>query len=192
METIHRKTSRKTKVPMGRRCQGRPEEDETHKMDRTSPRSPQTERNYWEGQNSNRVVARSKKKKKKMKKYFLSFFWFLLSSFLFPFNISFYVCFLVQFFSSVFLHVYLSPYFTFSFIISWLNFFLSLSYFHSSWFVVSPSHFWVQLQFILMLMLIYLLTAVGLSPGGSSTVHIYTQKIHRTTQWNTILRTEHT
>ena len=30
--------------------------------------------------------------------------------------------------------------------------------------------------------MIYLLTAVGLSPGGSSTVHIYTQIIHRTTQ----------
>ena len=30
--------------------------------------------------------------------------------------------------------------------------------------------------------LIYLLTAIGLTPGGSSTVHIYTQKIHRTTQ----------
>jgi len=44
METIHRKTSRKTQVPMGRRCQERPEEDETHKMDRTSPRSPQMER----------------------------------------------------------------------------------------------------------------------------------------------------
>ena len=29
---------------------------------------------------------------------------------------------------------------------------------------------------------IYLLTAIGLSPGGSSTVHIYTQKIHRTIQ----------
>jgi len=27
---------------------------------------------------------------------------------------------------------------------------------------------------------IYLLTAIGLSPGGSSTVHIYTQTIHRT------------
>ena len=26
------------------------------------------------------------------------------------------------------------------------------------------------------------LTAIGLSPGGSSTVHIYTQTIHRTTQ----------
>ena len=31
-------------------------------------------------------------------------------------------------------------------------------------------------------MMIYLLTAIGLSPGGSSTVHIYTQTIHRTTQ----------
>jgi hypothetical protein len=30
--------------------------------------------------------------------------------------------------------------------------------------------------------MIYLLTAFGLTPGGSSTVHIYTQTIHRTTQ----------
>ena len=30
--------------------------------------------------------------------------------------------------------------------------------------------------------MIYLLTAIGLSPGGSSTVHIYTLTIHRTTQ----------
>jgi len=29
---------------------------------------------------------------------------------------------------------------------------------------------------------IYFLTAVGLTPGGSSTVHIYTQTIHRTFQ----------
>jgi len=40
--------------------------------------------------------------------------------------------------------------------------------------------------------MIYLLTAIGLTPGGSSTVHIYTQTIHRTTQWNRIYRTEHT
>ena len=32
------------------------------------------------------------------------------------------------------------------------------------------------------LMMIYLLTAIGLSPGGRSTVHIYTQTIHRTIQ----------
>jgi len=30
--------------------------------------------------------------------------------------------------------------------------------------------------------MIYLLTAIGLTPGGSSTVHFYTQTIHRTTQ----------
>jgi len=30
--------------------------------------------------------------------------------------------------------------------------------------------------------LIYLLTAFGLTPGGSSTLHIYTQTIHGTTQ----------
>jgi len=29
--------------------------------------------------------------------------------------------------------------------------------------------------------MIYLLTAVGLTPDGSSTVHIYTQTTHRTT-----------
>jgi len=30
--------------------------------------------------------------------------------------------------------------------------------------------------------MIYLLTAIGLSPGGTSTVHIYTQTIYRTKQ----------
>jgi hypothetical protein len=30
--------------------------------------------------------------------------------------------------------------------------------------------------------MIYLLTAIGLPPGGSCTVHIYTQTIHRTSQ----------
>jgi len=30
--------------------------------------------------------------------------------------------------------------------------------------------------------MIYLLIAVGLTPGGSSTVHIYAQTMHRTTQ----------
>jgi len=33
-----------------------------------------------------------------------------------------------------------------------------------------------------LILFIYLLTAIGLSPGGSSTIHIYTQTIHRTTQ----------
>jgi len=41
--------------------------------------------------------------------------------------------------------------------------------------------------------MIYLLTAIGLTPSGSSTVHIiYTQIMHRTTQWNRIPRMEHT
>jgi hypothetical protein len=42
--------------------------------------------------------------------------------------------------------------------------------------------------------MVYLLTAVGLAPGGggSSTEHVYTQTVHRTTQWNRIPRTEHT
>ena len=35
--------------------------------------------------------------------------------------------------------------------------------------------------------LTYLLTAIGLTPGGSSTVHIYTQTIHRTTQLTTLV-----
>jgi hypothetical protein len=30
--------------------------------------------------------------------------------------------------------------------------------------------------------MIHLLTAIGLSPGGSSTVHIYTQTVHKTIQ----------
>jgi hypothetical protein len=41
--------------------------------------------------------------------------------------------------------------------------------------VISP--FWC-LEFDM----IYLLTAIGLSSSGSCTVHIYTQRIHRTTQ----------
>jgi len=37
--------------------------------------------------------------------------------------------------------------------------------------------------------LIYLLTAIGLTPGGSSTIHIYAQTIHtrRTTQLTTLV-----
>jgi hypothetical protein len=40
-------------------------------------------------------------------------------------------------------------------------------------FMVSENH---------ILDMIYLLTAIGLPPGGRSTVHIYTQTIHRTIQ----------
>jgi len=35
--------------------------------------------------------------------------------------------------------------------------------------------------------MIYLSTAIGLTPGGSSTVHIYTWTIHRTTKITTNL-----
>ena len=41
-----------------------------------------------------------------------------------------------------------------------------------------PCNFWY---------LIYLSTAIGLTPGGSSTVNIYTQTVHRTTQITTNL-----
>ena len=35
--------------------------------------------------------------------------------------------------------------------------------------------------------MMYLLTAIELTPGGSITVHIYTQIIHRTTQLTTLV-----
>jgi hypothetical protein len=35
---------------------------------------------------------------------------------------------------------------------------------------------------IIIIIIIYLLTLIGLSPGGSSTVHIYTKTMQRTTQ----------
>jgi uncharacterized integral membrane protein len=39
----------------------------------------------------------------------------------------------------------------------------------------------------LILILIYLLTAIGLTPGGNNTVHIYTETIHVTTQLTTLV-----
>jgi len=36
-------------------------------------------------------------------------------------------------------------------------------------------------------MLIYMLTAIGLTPGGSSTAHICTQTVHRATQLTTLV-----
>jgi len=35
--------------------------------------------------------------------------------------------------------------------------------------------------------LTYLQTAIWLTPGGNSTVHIYTQTVHRTTQLRTLV-----
>jgi hypothetical protein len=40
--------------------------------------------------------------------------------------------------------------------------------------------------------MIYLLTAIGLTPGGSSAVHIYTQTIHQNDTKQTIYRTTQT
>ena len=40
--------------------------------------------------------------------------------------------------------------------------------------------------------MVYLLTAIGLPPGGSSTVHIYTQTISRTTQLTETIHTRRT
>jgi len=34
--------------------------------------------------------------------------------------------------------------------------------------------------------MMYLLTAIGLTPGGSSAAHIYTQTVHRTRQLTTL------
>ena len=53
--------------------------------------------------------------------------------------------------------------------------------------VVKPSHLDAvvclrKVHWITVLYTIYSLTAVGLTPGGSSTVHSYIQTIHRTTQ----------
>jgi len=42
-------------------------------------------------------------------------------------------------------------------------------------------HFWSHFHNFLIYDMIYL-TAIGLIPGGSGTVHIYTQTIQRTTQ----------
>jgi hypothetical protein len=56
------------------------------------------------------------------------------------------------------------------------------------WYMIDMTGYMIWLIYDM----IYSLTAIGLTPGGSSTVHIYTQTIHGTTQWNTIPRTEHT
>jgi len=50
-----------------------------------------------------------------------------------------------------------------------------------------PLDCYLDKRLVLILILIYLLTAIGLSPGGSSTVHLYTQTIHRTTQLTTLV-----
>ena len=39
----------------------------------------------------------------------------------------------------------------------------------------------ISILLLILILLIYLLTAIELAPGGSSTVHIYTKTLHRTT-----------
>ena len=64
----------------------------------------------------------------------------------------------------------------------------TIIYFTSIWFVScqNSSRYGVmvkeELVGFLIYDMIYVSTAIALSPGGSSTVHIYTQTIHRTTQ----------
>jgi len=48
-----------------------------------------------------------------------------------------------------------------------------------------PAHLLCYCPYILYL--IYVLTAIGLTPGGSSKVHIYTQRVQRTTQITTLV-----
>jgi len=59
------------------------------------------------------------------------------------------------------------------------------------WYDIIYDMIWYMIWHDIWFDVIYL-TAIGLTAGGSSTVHIYTQTIHRTTQWNRIYRTEHT
>jgi len=60
------------------------------------------------------------------------------------------------------------------------------------WYDILYDMMWYNIWYDMLYDMIYLLTAIGLTPGGSSTVHIYIQTVHRTTQWNRIHRTEHT
>jgi len=52
---------------------------------------------------------------------------------------------------------------------------------------VKPDGKYSDRQVLLIWILIYLLTAIGLTPSGSSIVHIYTQTTHRTTQLTTVV-----
>jgi hypothetical protein len=50
-------------------------------------------------------------------------------------------------------------------------------------FELQPENGFIKSQNMLLIWyMIYLFTAIGLTPGGGSTVHIYTQTIYRTTQ----------
>jgi hypothetical protein len=59
------------------------------------------------------------------------------------------------------------------------------------WYICYDDMIWLiwydDVDMIYDMILIYLLTAIGLTPGGSSTVHIYTQTVGRTTQLTTLV-----
>jgi hypothetical protein len=46
-----------------------------------------------------------------------------------------------------------------------------------------------EVYFLFYFNMTYLLTAIRLKPSRSSTAHIYTQAMHRSTQWNAIHKT---
>jgi hypothetical protein len=46
----------------------------------------------------------------------------------------------------------------------------------------ASTRYFLSLSLIMIYDIIYLLITIGFPPGGSSTVHIYTQTIYRTTQ----------
>ena len=59
----------------------------------------------------------------------------------------------------------------------------------AGWFIVIRYYIkaCIILKEVQLLILIYLLTAIWSTPGGSCTIHIYTQTIHRTTQLTTLV-----
>jgi hypothetical protein len=68
----------------------------------------------------------------------------------------------------------------------WYDIWLNMTY-DMTWYI------WCDVMWCDIYDMIYIvyLTAIGFTPGGSSTVDIYTKTIHRTTQWGRIHRTEH-
>jgi len=50
------------------------------------------------------------------------------------------------------------------------------------WYDMIYDVIWYMIWYMIRYDMIYLLNAIGLKPFGSSTVHIYTQTVHRTTQ----------
>ena len=61
---------------------------------------------------------------------------------------------------------------------TWYDMIYDMIWYDMIWYMI-----WYMIRYYDMIhVMIYLLTAIGLTPGGSSTAYIYTQTIHRT-QW---------